>query len=399
MKKIVVLGSTGSIGENTLRVVESLPNEFEIIGLAANRSAGRLAEQARQFGVRRVAMTDPAAASELSGLVDRGTSVLSGMDGVCELAALAEADIVVCAVVGMAGLRPVMAAVEQGTDVAISTKEVLVAAGHVVTAACASSGARLLPVDSEHSALFQCLQGATHDEEGGGSAAGRRPIVDPGVTAHIDRLLLTASGGPFFRQPELDLASVTVADALNHPNWSMGPKVTVDSATLMNKGLEVIEARWLFDIPVEKIDVVVHPESIVHSMVQFVDGNVLAQLSPPDMRFAIQYALTWPRRLDSGLTPVDLFKAGSLHFVEPDHERFPCLGLAFEAARQGGTLAAVMNAANEVAVERFLKEEIGFPDVWRTVESVMHRHTNSKHPSLGDIFAADAWARAAATGI
>ena len=395
MKKIVVLGSTGSIGENTLRVAAALPEEFEVIALAANRSAARVAEQAREFGVRHVAMSDAPAAAELRGLVEPGTTVLSGIEGVCELAALAEADIVVCAVVGMAGLRPVMAAVEQGTDVAISTKEVLVAAGHVVTAACARSGARLLPVDSEHSALFQCLQGGTRECDGGA----RRPIVEPAVSASIARLLLTASGGPFFSRPEVDLSAVTVAEALNHPNWSMGPKVTIDSATMMNKGLEVIEARWLFDIPVEKIDVVVHPESIVHSMVQFVDGNVLAQLSPPDMRFAIQYALTWPDRLDGGLVPVDLFEAGALHFVAPDLERFPCLGLAFEAAREGGSLAAVMNAANEVAVERFLNEEIGFPDVWRTVESVMQQHTNCKTPSLGDIFAADAWARAAATGI
>ena len=396
MKKIVLLGSTGSIGENTLRVVAARPDAFEVIALVANRNAPRVAEQARTFGVRHVAMSDPTAAAELRGLVDPGTEVLSGIEGTCELAALPAADVVVCAVVGMAGLRPVMAAVEQGTDVAIATKEVLVAAGNVVTEACARSGARLLPVDSEHSALFQCLQGVSDVTRSG--EASRRPIVDPGVSARIERLLLTASGGPFFSQPELDLARVSVDEALNHPNWSMGPKVTIDSATMMNKGLEVIEARWLFDIPVEKIDVVVHPESIVHSMVQFVDGNVLAQLSPPDMRFAIQYALTWPDRLDGGLAPVDLFQAGALHFVAPDLARFPCLGLACEAAREGGSLAAVMNAANEVAVERFLNREIALPDVWRTVEVVMQRHTNCKHPSLGDIFAADAWARAAAMG-
>lgn len=285
----------------------------------------------------------------------------------------AEADIVVCAVVGMAGLGPVLAALGNGTDVALATKEVLVAAGHVVRKACAATGARLLPVDSEHSAIFQCLSGS-----------------DSGA---VRRLLLTASGGPFGNRPEVDLGSVTIEEVLDHPRWDMGPKVTVDSATLMNKGLEIMEAHWLFDVPVENIEVVVHPESIVHSLVEFVDGSLMAQLTVPDMRFAIQYALTYPDRCDGGLPGTDIVEVGPLHFGRPDADRFPCLALARRAARVGGTMAAVLNAANEVAVNGFLAGRIPFPAIWETVEAVMDDHDPVEDPDLDTILEADSWAR------
>jgi 1-deoxy-D-xylulose-5-phosphate reductoisomerase len=279
----------------------------------------------------------------------------------------------------MAGFQPVLAAVSKGIDVALATKEVLVGGGEIVTEACRRTGARLLPVDSEHSAIFQCLAGAK-----------------PG---DVCKLILTASGGPFAFRPEVDFEAVTVEEALNHPRWRMGRKVTIDSATLMNKGLELIEARWLFDVRLSQMEVVLHPESLVHSLVQFVDGSLLAQMGPPDMRFAIQYALTWPERLDGGLQPLELGKVGALHFHEPQADRFPCLGLAREAGLAGGTLPAVMNAANETAVNLFLDKHIPFAGIWRLTGAVMERHVNRMHPSLGDILEADAWSRREAESI
>ncbi len=303
-RNIVILGSSGSIGENALRVAEAFPDRFRVVGLAVQSRVKRLVEQVRRFNVKRVAVADEQAANRCRELLPDVT-VLSGPRGMDELAASEEADIVLAAIVGVAGLKPVLAALSAGTDVALATKEALVAAGKIVTDTAARTGARLLPVDSEHSAILQCLEG-------------RRP-------EHVRRLILTASGGPFAARPDVDFSKVSIGDALKHPTWNMGRKVTVDSATMMNKGLELIEARWLFNIPLDRIAVLVHPESIVHSLVEFVDGSVLAQLSASDMRFAIQYALTYPDRADGALPPLDLARLGVLHFSEPDKKRFPCL--------------------------------------------------------------------------
>jgi 1-deoxy-D-xylulose-5-phosphate reductoisomerase len=321
-----------------------------------------------------------------------------GAAGVEELAALEGADVVLCAMVGMAGLKPVLAAVRNGTDVALATKEVLVAAGRIVTEAARKHNARLLPVDSEHSAIFQCLQTSVRclpsvalAKEGSVFSVQESEIRD--LKSEIRRLLLTASGGPFAGRPEMNFDKVTVAQALNHPRWNMGRKVTVDSATLMNKGLEIMEAHWLFGVPVDRIEVVIHPESIVHSMVEFVDGSVLAQLSPPDMRFAIQYALTCPERVDGKLPSLDLAATKGLHFYAPDEKRFPCLRLASEAARIGGTMPAALNAANEVAVQKFLDGKIAFSGIWKLVEKVIKRHHVIRNPQLDEIIEADFWAR------
>jgi 1-deoxy-D-xylulose-5-phosphate reductoisomerase len=372
-KKIIILGSTGSIGENALRVVAALPSQLKVIGMASRTNTARLLAQASEFKVRQLAVGDPLAADAARSLLSRGTTLLAGPEGVEALAARKDADLVLCALVGMAGLKPVLAALRQGTDVAIATKEVLVAAGQMVMDCAARHKARLLPVDSEHSAIFQCLEG--------------KP------PSSIRRLILTASGGPFASRHDLDFDTVTAAQALKHPRWNMGQKVTVDSATLMNKGLEIMEAHWLFGIPYDRIDVVIHPESIVHSLVEFVDGSVLAQLSPPDMRFAIQHALTWPERRDGGLPKLDLASLGTLHFSPPDPLRFPCLGLARRAAITGGTMPCVLNAANEIAVEEFLAGNISFSGIWHTVEAVMNRHTSLAKPNLEKIHKADLWAR------
>lgn len=376
MKDLIILGSTGSIGLSTLKVVRALHPLLRVVGLAANRDYETLLEQAREFGVAVVAVGDQAAAEHCAGAAPEGVRVLRGAEGVEELAGMT-ADVVVCAVVGMAGLRPVLAAAREGRTIALATKEVLVSAGRIVTEVCARHGARILPVDSEHSAIFQCLGGSDDTSRG------------------VKRLLLTASGGPFADQPDVDFESVSVEEALAHPRWDMGRKVTVDSATLMNKGLEIMEAHWLFDTPIEEIDVVLHPESIVHSLVEFADGTMLAQLCLPDMRFAIQYALTYPGRVDGALPSLDLSALGALHFREPDVARFPCLGLAREAARVGGTMPTVLNAANEIAVEKFLARDIPFSGVSRIVEAVMGRHACVAEPALDDIMAADRWARAA----
>lgn len=378
MKNIVILGSTGSIGENALKVIAALPGRFRIVGLGAARNARRIREQAEQFGVGVAALANPAAAAHLRETTP-GLRVLGGREAMTELARLPGADIVLCAMVGVSGLAPVLAALEQGADVALATKEVLVVAGDLVTAAARRHKARIIPVDSEHSAIFQCLQG--HDIAG------------------VRRLILTASGGPFAEHTAVDFETVSVAEVLRHPRWNMGRKVTVDSATLMNKGLEIMEARWLFDVPAERIDVVIHPESIVHSMVEFIDGNVLAQMSLPDMRFAIQYALTWPERVDGKLPPLDLVSLSTLHFAAPDTKRFPGLTLARAAVRAGGTMPAVLNAANEVAVNCFLEGTIRFADVWRTVEQVMASQANCADPGLAEIIEADRAARVAAETI
>ena len=392
MKRVVILGSTGSIGENALRVVSELSSHLRVVGLAANRNYERVLEQAQQLGVRHVAIADPEMAQRCRAEAPHGMAVSEGAPGLSHLAALPDADIVLCAVVGMAGLSPVLAAVTHGKDVALATKEVLVAAGHLVMQACRKHGVSLLPVDSEHSAIFQCLDGRG---AGGSDKAGGRDGSDACTAdgAGVARLVLTASGGPFAGRPEVDFDTVTVEEALNHPRWDMGRKVTVDSATLMNKGLELMEAHQLFGIPVDRIDVVVHPESIVHSMVEFVDGSLMAQMSVPDMRFAIQHALTYPVRMDGGLPKLDLAEIGALQFRAPEPERFPCLGLAREAARHGGSLPAVLNAANEIAVQRFCDGDIPFSGIWEIVGRVMAAHEVVKSPNLADVMTADRWAR------
>lgn len=391
MKTIVILGSTGSIGKNALRVVESLHSRFRVKGLAVSRNYEGVLRQAAHFGVKHVAVADPGMAALCASRAPKGVKVYRGAEGVSELAGLDGVDIVLCSVVGLEGLKPVMAAVRNGTDVALATKEVLVAAGNVVTKACAKSGSLLLPVDSEHSAIFQCLAA-----KGYKTGAGTNTMCDHGRRMDgrgIRKLILTASGGPFASRTRVNFDNVTVGQALAHPTWNMGRKVTIDSATLMNKGLEIMEANWLFNVPVDRMEVIVHPESIIHSMVEFEDGVVVAQMSVPDMRYAIQYAFTYPERLGAGLPLLDLAATGKLTFMEPDEKRFRCLALAREAARVGGTMTAVLNAGNEIAVQKFLNHEIRFSGIWRLVERVMNKHAIVKDPDLDAILDADMWAR------
>jgi 1-deoxy-D-xylulose-5-phosphate reductoisomerase len=359
-------------------VAHALSERIEVVGLAVRHNYPRLLEQAAEFKVGCVAVED-AAAAEACRKQACGVRVLQGAAGVRDLAEAAQADIVLCAVVGMSGLAPVMAALQAGRDVALATKEVLVGAGRIVTEACTKHGARLLPVDSEHSAIFQCLEG--------------RP------SKSVKRILLTASGGPFWDRPEMDLDRVTVAQALKHPRWNMGKKVSVDSASMMNKGLEIMEAHWLFGVPLDCIDVVIHPESIVHSMVEFRDGSMLAQMSVPDMRFAIQYALTYPEKVEGGLPALDLARIGALHFTQADPKRFPCLDLARHAGVTGGTMPVVLNAANEIAVHRFLSGDLSFMGIWRSVAAVMAEHSPIMEPGLDDVIEADRWARQRASAL
>lgn len=375
MKGVVILGSTGSIGRQTLDVIARRPGRWRVLGLAAGSNAAALAEQARRFRPAAVAVADPRAAAALRAeLAQSGIAVTAGPEAVAALAVHPEADLVVSAMVGAAGLVPTYEAVRAGKDVALANKETLVAAGERVTAAARESGARLLPVDSEHSGLFQCLQG--QPREG------------------VRRVVLTASGGPFRGWSRERLArEATVEAALRHPTWRMGPTITIDSATLMNKGLEVIEARWLFDLPLERIDVCIHPESVVHALVEMRDGSVLAQLSRADMRLPIQYALGYPERLDAVSEPLDLAALGALHFERPDREAFPCLDLAYAAGRAGGTLPAAMNAAKEVAVAAFLQGRIAFLEIPRIIDKVMASHPNRLAPSLEEVLEADREAR------
>ncbi|RMG87965.1 MAG: 1-deoxy-D-xylulose-5-phosphate reductoisomerase [Candidatus Dadabacteria bacterium] len=373
MKRIAVLGATGSIGRSTLDIVRRHPHRFRVVALAAGgRHPERLAAQAREFGARWVAVPDEDAARRLRDLGVEA-EILAGPQGLVQVAGLDEVDLVVSAVVGAAGLVPTYAAVLAGKTVALANKESLVAAGEVVMAAARRTGARILPVDSEHSALFQALEG--------------RDI------AHVRRLVLTASGGPFRGRTRASLAGVGVEEALAHPNWSMGPKITVDSATLMNKGLEVIEARWLFDVPAERIHVAVHPESIVHSLVEFVDGSLLAQLGPPDMRIPIAYALAYPERLELPDLSVDLVAAGRLTFEAPDREAFPCLDLAYRALRAGGTVPAVLSAANEEAVAAFLAGRLGFLGIPEAVAATLEAHDPRPLGTVQEALEADLWAR------
>jgi 1-deoxy-D-xylulose-5-phosphate reductoisomerase len=374
-----VLGSTGSIGESSLKVARDLPGRMKVVGLAANRSADTLAAQMAEFGVKEGCLFDPTGLDRVRSALPGGVTVRSGEEGLVELATLPEADLVLIAIVGVAGLKPALAAIEAGKDIAVASKEILVMAGEAVMTAARRKGVKVLPVDSEHNAIFQCLEGRSPDE--------------------VSKLILTASGGPFRTLPAADLPGVTVARALKHPTWEMGKKITIDSATLFNKGLEMIEARWLFDIGMDRVDVIVHPQSIIHSMVEFVDGSVLAQLSTTDMCFPIQYAVTWPDRVANRLPPLDFAKLAKLEFEAPRWDDFPALKLAKEAGGTGGTLPAVLNAANEIAVSAFLEGHLSFPGIWDTVAETMSRHRPTTHPSLDEIVAADRWARETATSL
>lgn len=377
MKKAVsILGSTGSIGVSTLEVIRQFPIAFEVSALACGRNVGLLSEQIREFKPRLVSVIDEEHAGSLAGLLDGirpKPEIVYGEEGFCRVAAMAQSDIVVSAMVGAAGLLPTLAAIRVGKLIALANKETLVIAGKIVTDAASQHGATILPVDSEHSAIFQALQG-NHPE-------------------NLRRILLTASGGPFFSLAPEALTRVTPEQALRHPNWSMGRKITIDSATLMNKGLEVIEAHWLFGVPVDNIVVHVHPESIIHSMVEYIDGSVIAQMGIPDMKIPIAYALAYPQRLPVNSPPLDLFRLQRLTFFPPDVERFPCLRLAFDSCKVGGTMPAVLNAANEVAVSAFLEGHIGFLDIARIIESVMLKHPINGNPDLEDVLAADRWSR------
>ena len=369
MKDIVILGSTGSIGRQTLEIVRK-EKDLRVVALAAARSVDQTEEQIREFSPALAVLYDEEAAKELASRVkDTDTRVLAGMEGLIEAASYPTASIVVTAVVGMIGIRPTIAAIEAGKDIALANKETLVTAGHIIMPLAKERGVKILPVDSEHSAIFQCLQGAANKE--------------------IEELLLTASGGPFFGRTKEELRDVRPEEALKHPNWNMGKKITIDSATLVNKGLEVMEARWLFDVPIEKVRVVVQPKSVIHSMVAFVDGAVLAQLGTPDMRLPIQYALYYPERRALDGERLDFASIASISFASPDPETFRGLALAIEAGKTGGSMPTVFNAANEEAVALFLDGRIGFPDIYEILETAMRNHTVIPSPDLSTILSVE----------
>jgi 1-deoxy-D-xylulose-5-phosphate reductoisomerase len=388
-RKIALFGSTGSIGRSTIEVVCGSSGQLEIIALSAHRRLSELCEQARRILPQFVVATDEALASRFDwSALPRQTQLLVGQSGLEQIVRLPELDVVVSAVVGSAGLTGTWAALDAGKTVALANKETLVMAGQQVMRLAAERGARILPVDSEHSAVFQLLHSTPH--------APREESITRSVMrtiTEIKRIILTASGGPFRSWSHADMERATVADALAHPTWRMGPKITVDSATMMNKALEIIEARWLFGLPPEQIDVVVHPQSIVHSLVEFIDGSVVAQLSPPDMKLPIQYALTWPQRYDSPARKLDLTQSLKLEFEPPDEDRFPALRLGREVAAAGGTTGAVLNAANEAAVASFLNGEMPFTEIVPACRAVLESHTFNADPTLAELFQLDAWAR------
>jgi 1-deoxy-D-xylulose-5-phosphate reductoisomerase len=378
VKNVVLLGSTGSIGTSTVKVAEDLPDKIRLLALGAGNNSELLLEQTRKHKPAAISIFDPAKAKELQNALGTATQVFSGEEGLITLATLPAADIVLIAIVGIAGLKPALAAIRAGKDIAVASKEILVMAGEIVMNEARKYGVRVLAVDSEHSAIFQCLDG--------------KP------SSSVRKLWLTASGGPFRDKkiwPKENFSEITVECALKHPSWVMGRKITIDSATLFNKGLEMIEARWLFDIEMPRVGVVVHPQSIVHSMVEFVDGSLLAQLSTPDMCLPIQYALTYPDRAPSERVQTNFAKLGQLTFEEPDVERFPAIELARRAGEIGGTLPAVLNAANEVAVESFVNRKINFPQITEVVRRTMDAHKVVQHPALEQILDADSWARKA----
>lgn len=375
-KRVIVLGSTGSIGANTLCVAQNLPGEFEIVGLAASSRWQKLVEQAEIHRPKAIAIPNPQTAARATEcLREKGiaTSVWSGPDALVRLVRELDCDFVMAAVVGVAGLPPTLAALEQGLTVGLANKEALVVAGELMIQAARGSGAKLIPVDSEHSAVFQSLHSGRHEE--------------------IERIFLTASGGPFRTWTLEQMRTARLADALQHPTWTMGPKITIDSATMMNKALEIIEARWLFDIDPDRIEVVIHPESIIHSMVAFRDGSVVAQMGSPDMRTPIQYAMTYPRRLEGAAPRLDFSQLERMCFEPPDEVRFPALRLGHQVAGIGGTAGAALNAANEAAVSAFREEKIGFLDIAARVHDVLERHPFDAHPTLEKLMQVDAWAR------
>jgi len=383
-KKVVILGSTGSIGTSALKVARDVPEKMEVIGLAAGRNVDALIEQAREFNVREVSINDPSQVETVKAALGSDVTISVAEEGLLRLATLEEADMILVSIVGTAGLHPTLAAIEAGKDIALASKEVLVMAGEIVMKRAFEKGVNVLPVDSEHNALFQCLQGHTAGDK------------------EIRRLILTASGGPF-RDPEQwpkeRLWDVQVSDALKHPTWEMGRKITLDSATLFNKALEMIEARWLFNVEMDKVDVTVHHQSIVHSMVEFTDHSILAQMSQPDMCFPIQYAVTWPARVTNALKPLNFAELGELTFTRPRWEDFPALNLSMKAGTVGGTLPAVLNAANEVAVQAFIDGQIKFPQIWETVSETMDTHTVSYPQDLEGYITADTEARESASAI
>ncbi len=390
-RRIVVLGSTGSIGRSSLEVALASRGSLEIVALSAHRRLNELCAQARQVRPRYIVVTDEAAAGQLeqASLPD-GTELLVGREGLSRIVRLPEVDVVLSAVVGSAGLTGTWEAIDAGKTVALANKETLVMAGPQVMRLAAERGAKILPVDSEHSAVFQLLEYQSRDQwsRSSGATAEPRPLV-----AALRRIILTASGGPFRCWTREQMEAASVADALAHPTWQMGEKITIDSATMMNKALEIIEARWLFDLPPQQIDVVIHPQSIVHSLVEFIDGSVLAQLSPPDMKLPIQYALTWPQRCPSPARRLDLTEALRLDFEPPDEGRFPALALGREVAAAGGTAGAVVNAANEAAVASFLAGEIPFREIVPACRAVLESHNFDADPPLETLLALDAWAR------
>jgi 1-deoxy-D-xylulose-5-phosphate reductoisomerase len=374
MKKLAILGSTGSIGVSTLEIVAAHRDRFEVVALTGGNNLELLKKQIEEFAPRVAAVITEDSARKLRTMVPGAkTEILSGISGMIAAATASDATMVVAAIVGAAGLVPTVAAIKAGKDVALANKETLVTAGHLIMEMVKEQGVRLYPVDSEHSAVFQSLQGHRSQD--------------------VKRIILTASGGPFFHYPPRKLAEVSIDDALNHPNWSMGRKITIDSATMMNKGLEVIEAKWLFNVPMERVSVVIHPQSIIHSLVEYVDGCVMAQLGVPDMKAPIAYALTYPERVPTGVRGLDLTELGSLTFFEPDVERFPALKLAYRAVGDGESMPAVMNAANEVAVDAFLSGCIRFPDIARIIEKTMDAHQPHALTTIEEVLHADRWGR------
>ena len=372
MKKIAILGSTGSIGTQTLDVIRAHSDELEVVALAAGSNKERLKEQIREFHPELVSLSDEKKAQELKEeLAGEAVEVVCGMDGLIEVAGIDSADVVVTAVVGMMGILPTMEAIRKGKDIALANKETLVTAGHLIIPMAREYGVSILPVDSEHSAIFQCLQGEPKKA--------------------LDKILLTASGGPFRGKSAEFLETVTLEDALNHPNWSMGPKITIDSSTMVNKGLEVMEAKWLFGVDYSQIEVVIQPQSIIHSMVQYIDGAVIAQLGTPDMRVPIEYALFYPERRSLPGDRLDFSKLSQITFEKPDYKVFIGLSLAIEAGKAGGTMPTVFNAANERAVAKFLKGEIKYTDIVRSIEKCMDAHKVSAHPDLEEILATEQW--------
>jgi len=376
-KRVVILGATGSIGESALKVARDIPERMEIVGLTANSNAEKLAAAANETRAQSVCLVDKTKIDVLQRALGYKPRIFTGDVGLRKIACLTDADMVLVGIVGIGGLRPALAAIEAGKDLAVASKEILVMAGEIVMREARDNGVHVLPVDSEHNAIFQCLEGKHQTD--------------------VRRIILTASGGPFRETPRKDFDSITPEQALKHPTWNMGPKITIDSATLFNKGLEMIEAHWLFGVEMKRVEVVIHPQSIVHSMVEFADGSTLAQLSYSNMRFPIQYAVTWPDRVPNTLPPLDFSKLSKLEFFTPRYEDFPALNLAQRAGETGGTLPAVMNASNEIAVAAFLDRQVRFPEIWEIVDEVMNRHTPVAHPDLDAILQADQWARAEAT--